>query len=272
MKSRTQSGHGLRPVKIATWNINSIKAREDHVLDWLEVHSPDVLCLQETKVTDQEFPEDGFTDLDYEVHYFGQPTYNGVAILSRDPVDDVVRGFADAAESDDKRLIAGTINGVRIVNVYVPNGQAVGSDKYAFKLRWLDALLGFLQAGPGPDTPLILTGDFNIAPNPGDHYDAMPEDPTLFVSAPEVEGFRRLLQWGLTDSLHHHDPSPKQYTWWDYRGGAWDRNQGLRIDHVLMTASLVPNIANVTVHRMVRDLDKASDHVPVVVELEGLAG
>ena len=255
-------------MKIATWNINSIKAREDHVLDWLETHEPDVLCLQETKVTDQEFPEDGFTDLDYGVEYFGQPSYNGVAIVSREPVEAVVKGFPDAKDGDDKRLIAGTLGGLRIVNIYLPNGQAVGTDKYAFKLEWMAELRRFLDQGPGPQAPLLLTGDFNIAPRPGDHYDAMPKDEQIFVSAPEIEAFERILDWGLTDALAHLDPSPKQYTWWDYRGGAWERNQGLRIDHLLVTEPLVPRLRGISVHRDVRGWERASDHVPVVLELE----
>ncbi len=254
-------------MKIATWNINSIKTRGDHVLDWIEAHEPDVLCLQETKVSDQEFPEDGFFDLDYEVEYFGQRSYNGVAIVSREPAQDVVKGFAGATDSDDRRLIAGTFDGVRIVNIYLPNGQTVGSDKYHFKLEWMREMRAFLDQGPNPDTPLILTGDFNVAPQPGDHYDATPGDEQIFVSAPEIEAFRRFLDWGLTDALHHLDPSPKQYTWWDYRGGAWERNQGLRIDHLLVTAPLVPRLKSVTIHRDARDEERASDHVPVVLEL-----
>ena len=254
-------------MKIATWNINSIKTREDQVLDWLEQHEPDVLCLQETKVNDQEFPEDGFTDLDYGVEYFGQRSYNGVAIVSREPIGEVERGFAHATDNDDKRLIAGTINGIRIVNIYLPNGQSVGSDKYRFKLDWMRQMRAFLDLGPSPETPLVLAGDFNIAPRPGDHYDAMPGDEQIFVSAEEIAAFERFLQWGLTDSLAHVDPSPKQYTWWDYRGGAWQRNQGLRIDHLLVTAPLLPRVERVDVHRDVRDWERASDHVPVVMTL-----
>ena len=255
-------------MKIATWNVNSIKTRLDHVLDWIESHEPDVICLQETKVIDQEFPEDGFIDLDYTVEFFGQRTYNGVAIASRTPPEDVQRGFVGAGEDDDRRLIAATIDGLRIVCVYVPNGQTVGSEKYAFKLDWLAELRRFLDAGPSPDSPLVLAGDFNIAPVSGDHYDAEPEDEFIFVSKKEIAAFRTLLDWGLTDSLHHCRPGPKQYTWWDYRAGSWERNFGLRIDHLLVTAPLVPQIREVTVHRETRDWDRASDHVPVVLDLD----
>ena len=268
LKSLAQSGQPPRLVKIATWNINSLKTREDQVLDWLEQNEPDVLCLQETKVTDQEFPEDGFFDLDYEAVYFGQKTYNGVAIVSREPLEDVQRGFDSEGDDDDKRLIAGTYDGIRIVCIYMPNGQAVGTDKYDFKLGWMAEMRRYLDAGPGPDTPLVLTGDFNIAPHEGDHHSAVPGDDTIFVSAKEIEAYRRILDWGLTDTLHHLDPSPKQYTWWDYRSGSWERNYGMRIDHVLLTQALLPRAKSVTVHREVRGWERASDHVPVVLELE----
>lgn len=254
-------------MKVATWNINGLKVRQDHVLDWLEQNEPDVLCLQETKVTDQEFPEDGFIDLDYDVEYFGQPSYNGVAIVSRAPMNDVTRGFAGARNDDDKRAIAATIEGVRIVCVYVPNGQRVGTDKYAFKLDWLRALREYLDQGPGADTPLVLAGDFNIAPQPGDHFGAAPGDPEIFVSAEELAAFRALLDWGLIDSLHHLNPGPKQFTWWDYRSGAWDRNHGLRIDHLLVTPQVIARGQEVTIDRSVRGWDRASDHVPVILTL-----
>ncbi|MEO1335137.1 MAG: exodeoxyribonuclease III, partial [Myxococcota bacterium] len=184
-------------MKIATWNVNSIKMREDHILDWLEAHEPDVLCLQETKISDQEFPEDGLLDLDYEVEYFGQRSYNGVAIASRAPMSNVVRGFNNASDSDDKRLIAATIEGVRVVCIYLPNGQAVGSDKYNFKLSWMEQLRAFLEEESSTE-PLVLAGDYNIAPQVGDHFSAAPDDDHLFVSKPELDRYRALLDWGLT--------------------------------------------------------------------------
>ena len=160
--------HATGAVKIVTWNVNSLRAREDLVLDWIEAHEPDVICLQETKVTDQEFPEDAFGDLDYDVVYFGQQSYNGVAIAAREELKDVVRGFPGNGPEDEKRLIAATVAGVRVVNIYLPNGQSYGSDKYAYKLGWMDDLQRFIEAGPPPSEPLVLLGDFNIAPAPID--------------------------------------------------------------------------------------------------------
>ena len=206
-------GDAPADMKIVTWNVNSLRAREDLVLDWVEQNEPDVICLQETKVTDQEFPEDAFGDLDYDVVYFGQQTYNGVAIASRSEPEDVVRGFPDDGPEDDKRLIAATVDGVRFVDIYLPNGQRYGGDKYAYKLAWMDRLQAFLEAGPGPDTPLVLLGDFNIAPRDVDVHEGYPIGEQLFVSEAERSRFQRLLDWGLTDALLHFDAAPAQYTW-----------------------------------------------------------
>lgn len=254
-------------MKIVTWNINSLRAREDLVLDWMEAHGPDIVCLQETKVTDQEFPEDAFGDLDYDVVYFGQQTYNGVAIAAREELRDVVRGFPGAGEADDKRLIAATVAGLRIVNIYLPNGQAYGSDKYRFKLDWMDQLQTFLEQAR-PTDPLVLLGDFNIAPRDVDVHDAYGTGEQLFISQAERERFERLLDWGLSDALLAFDAEPGRYTWWDYRGGAFDMNQGMRIDHLLVTAPVMARARAVWVDREARAADGPSDHAPVVMELE----
>jgi exodeoxyribonuclease-3 len=255
-------------VKIASWNVNSLRAREDLVLDWIDEHQPDVLCMQETKLTDQEFPEDAFGDAGYDVVYFGQRAYNGVAIATKHELKDVVRGFAGAGADDDRRLIAATINGVRIIDIYLPNGQELGSDKYQFKLGWIEGLLELLKSGPGPDTPLLVCGDYNIAPIDLDVWDAVERNGGLFVSKAERDGFQRLLDWGLTDAFRHFEPKAlKAYSWWDYRAGSWERNRGMRIDHFLITKPLLARAKSVTIHRAMRGKPQPSDHVPVVLEI-----
>ncbi len=253
-------------MRIASWNVNSLRVREDQVLDWLEAHEPDVLCLQETKVTDQAFPEDAFFDLDYEVSYWGQSTYNGVAIVSREVPSDVIRGFPGGATDAEPRLMAATIQGVRIINVYVPNGAAMDSSKFAFKLEWLKQLRVFLDDGPPSDTPLALMGDFNIAPLDLDVWAPDEMAGGLFVSKPERAAFFELLEWGLSDAFRHFQPSQKAYTWWDYRKGGFERNRGMRIDHMLITKPLLERAEKVWIDRQVRSLDTPSDHVPVVLD------
>jgi exodeoxyribonuclease-3 len=255
-------------MKVVTWNVNSLRAREDLVLDWIEANEPDIIGLQETKVTDQEFPEDAFGDLDYEVVYFGQQSYNGVAVASRDVPSNVTRGLPGEGDGDDKRLIAATIGDIRVIDIYLPNGQRYGSDKYRFKLDWMDRLQAFLEAGPGPDSPLILLGDFNIAPRDVDVHEGYGAGEQLFISEAERGRFRRLLDWGLTDVVLHFDDAPQQFTWWDYRGGAFERDRGMRIDHILVTAPVLERARGVHIDREARAADGPSDHCPVILELD----
>ena len=254
-------------VKIATFNVNSLRAREDIVLDWLEHEDPDVLCIQETKLTDQEFPEDGFGDLDYDVVYHGQPAYNGVAIVSHEAAEDVVRGFG---EEDDRRFIAATVEGIRVVCVYVPNGESYGADKYHYKLRWLAELEEVLKKELAAHESLVLCGDFNIAPRTEDVHDAETrEQNEIFMSPEERAAFARLLDLGLTDAFAHlHPDAERPYTWWHYRGGSWERNRGLRIDHHLVTKAVLDRTKSVTIHRAMRGGESPSDHVPVVLEID----
>lgn len=254
-------------MKIATWNVNSIRARCDVVLDWAEANDPDVLCMQETKITDQEFPEDEFGDLDYDVVFFGQSSYNGVAIAAHEESEDVVKGLPGDGDGDDRRLIAATVAGIRIICIYLPNGRQVGSDAFAFKLEWMDRLQAFLEETVRPSDPVILCGDFNIAPQDGDLWEGRMKG-GLFSTEEERSRFRRFLDWGFTDMVHHLDPSPKQFTWWDYRAGGWQKNQGLRIDHILATKPVVERAKGVTIDREVRGGHNPSDHVPVILELE----
>jgi exodeoxyribonuclease III len=255
-------------VKIATWNVNSIRARENVVLDWLEANDPDLLMMQETKIPDQEFPEDGFGDLDYDVVYYGQQTYNGVAIASHREVQDVVRGLPGDDELAERRLIAGTVEGIRIICVYVPNGRQLGSASFRFKLVWLDRLHAFLEATVRPDQPVVLAGDFNIAPCDDDVWDVARYQGALFCSEEERSRFRRLIEWGFVDMVRHLDPTPRRFTWWDYRAGSWQKNHGLRIDHVLVTKPILERTRAITIDRDVRAGLDPSDHVPVTISLD----
>ena len=254
-------------MKIATWNVNSIRAREDVVLDWLEANEPDVLCVQETKVTDQEFPEDGFADLHYEMAYFGQRTYNGVAIFGLEDLKDVVRGLPGDGPDAEKRLIAATVDGVRVINVYVPNGQQLGSEKYKYKLAWLDKLQTFVAQELKKHDQLVLCGDFNIAPTDDDVWDLAAMESGLFISDAERAKLKALLDCGLQDSLKQVSPAKRQFTWWDYRGNGYAKNMGMRIDHLLVTPKVIERAQAVKIHKRVRGGPSPSDHVPVVLEL-----
>ena len=256
-------------VKIATWNVNSLRAREDLVLDWLEREDPDVLCMQETKLTDQEFPEDPFGDLDYDVEFFGQRAYNGVAIAAHEPLNEVQKGFAGDDKKSEKRLIAATIEDIRVVDIYLPNGQSLDSDKFPYKLGWMDNLAAFLEETCDPSQPLILTGDFNLCPTALDGHPDISRPGDIFFSDEERGRYQRLLDWGLTDAFRHLYPDQeKAFTWWDYRAGGWERDRGLRIDHFLVTAPVLERVKDVIIHRSMRAEESPSDHVPVMLELE----
>ena len=256
-------------MRIASWNVNSLRAREDLVLDWLEAHDPDVLCMQETKLDDQEFPEDPFGDLDYDVVYHGQPGYNGVAIAARDEPKDVQRGLAGPPRDAEPRALATTVRGIRIVNVYVPNGQTHGSPKYRYKLEWLDQLIDHIASRYDPGAPLVLCGDFNLAPAAEDVWwdESTTGDTRLFVSPPERRRFRQLVEWGLVDAYRHVHPNVRTYTWWDYRNSAWETNHGMRIDHFLVTRPVLERAKDVRIDTMMRGEPSPSDHVPLVLEL-----
>jgi exodeoxyribonuclease III len=255
-------------VKIATWNVNSIRARENIVLDWVEANDPDVLMMQETKIPDQEFPEDGFGDLDYDVVFHGQPTYNGVAIASHHEITDVVRGMPGDDELAERRLLAATIEGIRIFCVYVPNGRQIGSETFRYKLDWLDRFTLFVQANLRPDQPAVIAGDFNIAPGDADVWDVERYHGALFATEDERSRFRKLIEWGFVDMVAHTTKEPHQFTWWDYRAGNFQKNRGLRIDHVLATKPIVERTTGVSIHRDVRAGLDPSDHVPVMLSLD----
>ena len=255
-------------MKVATWNVNSLRARQDAVLDWVEANEPDVLCLQETKLSDQEFPEDEFGDLDCDAHFWGQKSYNGVAIITPHEAQRVIRGFQDPAWDEDKRVIAARVNGIDVIDIYLPNGQSYGSDKYRYKLEWMDRLVDWLDQHFDPEDPVLLCGDFNIAPTGLDHCGPEDSSEQLFTSEGERTRYRRFLDWGFVDAFRHLHPQERAYTWWDYRGMAFQRNEGMRIDHVLVTPSLLARLNDVTVHRALRSEEAPSDHVPVVAEFD----
>jgi len=251
---------------IATWNVNSIRARKDRTLAWLETHQPDVLCLQETKVTDNVFPRTDFEALDYEVTVCGQKTYNGVALLSRTAPTDVTWRFDDDTEESEARFLSAQVAGVQIICVYVPNGQVVGSDKYVYKLSWLEQLQRYLEQHCDPAEPLILCGDLNIAPEDRDVCDPAEWANTVLCEPGVRDAFRRLCDWGLVDTFRLHHDADKLYSWWDYRQLAFQKNQGLRIDHILVTQPVAKRCTGVHIDREARKGKGASDHAPVIAE------
>ncbi|TJY56753.1 exodeoxyribonuclease III [Sinimarinibacterium sp. CAU 1509] len=257
-------------MKIATWNVNSLRVRLPHLLDWLDQQPVDVVGIQETKLTEDAFP---FAELEaaglHAVHN-GQKTYNGVALVARQPLQDVSRdipGFND----EQKRVIAATVGDVRVVNVYVVNGQAVGSEKYAYKLRWLAALHDYLAEEIKRYPLLAVTGDFNIAPAPEDTHDPAVWEGQILCSDPEREALQRLLALGLQDSFRLFDQPDKSFTWWDYRQAGFRRNLGLRIDHILLSAPLAARCTGCAIDLAPRRLERPSDHAPLVAELAATA-
>ena len=249
---------------LATWNVNSIRVRMEHLQRFLREWRPDVLCLQETKVTDDQFPHQPIEALGYRAAICGQKTYNGVAILSPHPIEAVVAGFDGSGGEVQKRLIAATVAGLRVVNAYVPNGSQVGSEKFAEKLAFLADLRGYLDRRHQPGEPLALVGDFNVAPAPEDVYDPEALEGTVCFHPDEWAALENLRGWGFTDLFRRFETAPGHYTWWDYRTGAFPRNAGLRIDHIWASPALEPRARVCLIEREERARDKASDHAPVV--------
>jgi exodeoxyribonuclease-3 len=253
-------------MKIATWNVNSIAVRLPHVLEWVSETQPDVLCLQEIKCTDERFPASDFQELGYHIQTFGQPTYNGVAILSQYEITQVQKGFPTDDADAQRRLLMATIGGVKVINVYIPNGSEVGSEKYFYKLDWLGKLHNFLAASVAPDEPVVLCGDFNIAPEDRDVHDPILWYGKILCSPEERAALQKLADWGLHDVFRKHHAEPGLFSWWDYRGGGFRRNHGLRIDHLWATAGLTQTSRNCVIDTAPRKLDRPSDHAPVVAE------
>ncbi|MDF3036172.1 MAG: xth [Paucimonas sp.] len=253
-------------MKLVTWNVNSLKVRLPHVLQWLSANPVDVLCLQETKLTDDKFPVAEIEAAGYRVCFTGQKTYNGVAILSRHEMNEVVKNIP-SFEDEQQRVIAATINGVRVVCVYIPNGQAVGSDKYEYKLRWLDGLHDWLAGQCRIYPKLALLGDYNIAPDDRDVHDPVAWQGSVLVSDAERAAFRRLTALGLKDAFRLFDQPEKIFSWWDYRQMAFRRNMGLRIDHILLSEPLAVSCTGCMIDKAPRKLEQPSDHTPVVATI-----
>jgi len=252
-------------LKIATWNVNSLNVRLPQVLDWCRRESPDMLALQETKLPDEKFPREEIERFGYQAVFSGQKTYNGVAILSRDPASDIVRdipGFSDP----QRRVLAATIGTVRIVDLYVPNGESIESDKYRYKLDWLAHLTRWLQREREAHARMVVLGDFNIAPEPQDVYNPKQWEGNVLFSEPEREAFRALLSIGLVDTFRLFDQPEKSFSWWDYRMQGFKRNHGLRIDHVLASPALAGHCIASRIDTGPRGLERPSDHAPVLAE------
>ena len=258
-------------MKIITWNVNSVRARLERLLGVLRRHQPDVLCLQETKTTDDRFPQEVLREAGYHTLAFGQKTYNGVALISREPATDVIRGFAGNPIPEQARVLSAAFGGVRVVDVYVVNGREVGHEQYDLKLAWIDALHEWIRRNHRPADPLLVTGDFNITPADIDIHDPTRWKGKCLASDPERERLRTMLQWGLHDLHRAATPDPGVYSWWDYRFGAFHRDWGLRIDLMLGTAPLLDRLQTVEVDREERKKGTGegnpSDHAPVVLSL-----
>ncbi len=253
-------------MQLATWNINSLNVRLPQVLDWLAANPVDVLALQELKLTDDKFPTLAFGEAGYQSQWFGQKTYNGVALLSKTPAADVVKnipGFPD----DQSRVLCATINGVRVIGAYFPNGQEPGSDKFAYKMRWLDAMHTWVRAEMQKHPNLVLMGDYNITFDDADVWDPEGLRESIHCTTEERTHLQALIGLGLTDSVRLFPQPEKNYSWWDYRNGGFRRNQGMRIDHILISEALKSRATACVIDKVPRKNERPSDHAPVVLTL-----
>ncbi|HKT31738.1 MAG TPA: exodeoxyribonuclease III [Gammaproteobacteria bacterium] len=253
-------------MKIGTWNVNSLRVRLTQVLRWLDMNRPDVLALQETKMEDRDFPVSEFERAGYHAAFSGQPTYNGVALLSREPPEVIATALPDF-EDAQKRVLLAKYGNLAVLDLYVPNGQTLDSDKYRYKLDWLAQLDIWLEQLLREHPELVMLGDFNIAPEDRDVYDPKAWEGQVLVSEPERAAFRKLLAHGLRDSFRLHTDGPGHYSWWDFRTAAFRRNQGLRIDHILLSPALAERSAATVIDREPRGWERPSDHTPVIAEL-----
>ena len=252
-------------MKLATWNVNSLNARMERVSEWLSEVQPDVLCMQETKMTDEQFPSLDFLQLGYESVHFGQGRWNGVAILSKVGLTDPLFGFADGREPDvDARIVWATCGGVRICSVYVPNGRELTNDHYTYKLDWFGRLRAHLDANHSPEEKLVILGDFNVAPTDIDVWSPAAFEGGTHVSQPERDALQRLKDWGLVDTLRERYPQDQIYSFWDYRNGDFHKRRGVRIDFLLSTPALAEHCSADLIDRNARKGTKPSDHAPVM--------
>ncbi len=255
-------------MKIATWNVNSIRVRTERVIPWLDQHAPDVLLMQETKVEDDKFPHEEFQRAGYQVATHGQRTYNGVAIATRGlDLTEVERGFGDGVEDEQARFIAGTVRGVRVMSAYIPNGKSVEHEDYQFKLQWLKRLRGYLERTTDPNSPVALGGDFNVAMDDRDVHDPVAWHGENLCSEPERTALCDVLGWGLVDAFRERVEDAGFFSWWDYRMLGFPKNRGLRIDYVFVTKPLQTRLRDAFIDREARKGKKPSDHAPVVIEV-----
>lgn len=262
-------------MRLVTWNVNSVRARLPRLLALLERHDPDVVCLQETKVTDEAFPADVLADVGYHAARFGQKSYNGVAILSKETPTEIAKGFPRDPVSDQARVVSARVGDVHVVDLYVVNGKAVGDPAYDTKLQWLKGVRRWLDESFDPSDAVVLMGDFNVAPTDADVHDPKRWHERILASTPEREALRGVMDWGLVDLHRLHAEGPGPFTWWDYRFGAFHKGYGLRIDLALGTQAVADRCTDVFVDREERKPSsgegKPSDHAPVVVDLEDVA-
>jgi exodeoxyribonuclease III len=254
-------------IKLASWNVNSLKIRLNQVLTWLSSSDVDVLAMQETKLVDENFPQDNFTKQGYQVVYTGQKTFNGVAIVSRYPITEVITDIPNLVDPQ-RRILGATIAGMRLINLYVPNGAEVGSDKYSYKLMWLQKITDFLKQQLAIYPRLAVVGDFNIAPEDRDVHDPVEWQGSVLVSPAERQAFNDILSLGLVDSFRKFPQAEKSFSWWDYRAAGFRRNRGLRIDHVLLSHELNLLCKQSQIDKTPRKWERPSDHAPVWVGLE----
>ena len=257
-------------MRIATWNVNSLKARLPRVEEWIAYAQPDVMCLQETKLADAAFPGMAFEALGYEWAHHGDGRWNGVAIVSRVGISDVVAGFSPEAEAEDaeSRLLSATCGGVRISSVYVPNGRSVGTEHYEAKLSWLGALRRHLESTCDPDGHVVVCGDFNVAPDDRDVWDPKRAHGGTHVSEPERQAIKELEAWGLADAFRLQHDEPQLFSWWDYRAGDFHNHRGMRIDLVLVSRPLAERVTFALIDRNARKGKLPSDHAPLIVDLD----
>ena len=261
---------------IATWNVNSIRTRLSQIIDWINQVSPDVLCLQETKVVDDNFPVDPFEKLGYCVEVFGQKSYNGVAIISKIKAENIKKGFNDCLESDQnieifqdqKRLISAEFNGIKIINVYVPNGSSLESDKFQYKINWLNCLASFLDEQEKKGKLICLMGDFNIAPSHLDIHDPTKYEGGIMASEIERNALKNVLKERLLDSFRIFEKNTGHWSWWDYRNNAYELNKGWRIDHIYISKELTSKLKSCVIDCLPRSNLRPSDHVPVMINLD----
>lgn len=259
---------GIGMLKLASWNVNSLNIRLQHILDWLESTQIDILALQETKLTDEKFPQGIFSELGYHVTFSGQKSYNGVATISRYPITEELKTVPDFSDPQ-RRVLATTIADLRLINLYVPNGSSVGSEKFIYKLNWLKSITVFIKQQMEIYPRLAVVGDFNIAPEDRDVHNPLDWVDCVLVSPPERQAFTELLALGLTDSFRNFPQEEKSFSWWDYRAASFRRNRGLRIDHILLSDELLSCCLHSKIDKVPRKWERPSDHAPVWIELSG---